>query len=84
MFKTVVLIIIIVLLQRKLLAIYLHHDNSVLTNVFCTQLLGFETVLQLLSANFVVWGWDFTFESNKQKYDIYLFRYISTIYTKCV
>ncbi|KAK0075269.1 hypothetical protein PV325_009280 [Microctonus aethiopoides] len=54
--------------ERKLLAIYLHHDNSVLTNVFCTQLLGFETVLQLLSANFVVWGWDFTFESNKQKF----------------
>ncbi|XP_044589997.1 FAS-associated factor 1 [Cotesia glomerata] len=54
--------------ERKLLAVYLHHDNSVLTNVFCTQLLGCETILQLLSANFVVWGWDFTYESNKQKF----------------
>ncbi|XP_011867105.1 PREDICTED: FAS-associated factor 1 isoform X1 [Vollenhovia emeryi] len=54
--------------ERKLLAIYLHHDNSVLANVFCTQLLGFETVLQLLSANFIVWGWDFTHESNKQRF----------------
>ncbi|XP_063989568.1 FAS-associated factor 1 [Diachasmimorpha longicaudata] len=54
--------------DRKLLAVYLHHDNSVLTNVFCTQLLGCETVLQLLSANFIVWGWDFTHESNMQKF----------------
>lgn len=56
------------MLQRKLLAVYLHHDNSVLANVFCTQLLSCETVLQVLSANFIVWGWDITFESNKQKY----------------
>ncbi|XP_011137643.1 FAS-associated factor 1 isoform X2 [Harpegnathos saltator] len=54
--------------ERKLLAVYLHHDNSVLANVFCTQLLGFETVLQLLSANFIVWGWDITFESNKERF----------------
>ncbi|XP_014207984.1 FAS-associated factor 1 [Copidosoma floridanum] len=54
--------------DRKLLAVYLHHDNSILANVFCTQLLGFETVLQLLSANFVVWGWDCTYESNKQRF----------------
>ncbi|OXU24214.1 hypothetical protein TSAR_001469 [Trichomalopsis sarcophagae] len=54
--------------ERKLLAVYLHHDNSILANVFCTQLLGFETVLQLLSANFVVWGWDCTYESNKQRF----------------
>lgn len=57
----------ILYLQRKLLAVYLHHDNSILTNVFCTQLLGFETVLQLLSANFIVWGWDCTHDSNEQK-----------------
>ena len=54
--------------ERKLLAVYLHHDNSVLANVFCTQLLGFDTVLQLLSANFVTWGWDFTYERNKEKF----------------
>ncbi|XP_025266463.1 FAS-associated factor 1 isoform X2 [Camponotus floridanus] len=54
--------------ERKLLAVYLHHDNSVLANVFCTQLLGFETVLQLLSANFIVWGWDITYESNKERF----------------
>lgn len=62
------------MLQRKLLAVYLHHDNSVLANVCCTQLLSCEAVLQVLSANFIVWGWDITFESNKQKY-IYIFNY---------
>ncbi|XP_043257171.1 FAS-associated factor 1 isoform X2 [Colletes gigas] len=54
--------------ERKLLAVYLHHDNSVLANVFCTQLLGSETVLQVLSANFIVWGWDITYESNRQRF----------------
>ncbi|XP_075216778.1 fas associated factor casp [Lycorma delicatula] len=54
--------------ERRLLAVYLHHDNSVLANVFCAQLLCFESVLQYLHSNFVVWGWDLTFESNKVKF----------------
>lgn len=54
--------------DRKLLAVYLHHDNSVLSNVFCTQLLGCETVQQLLKENFITWGWDFTYENNKDKF----------------
>nr|CAD7456761.1 unnamed protein product [Timema tahoe] len=54
--------------DRRLLAVYLHHDGSVLSNVFCTQLLGFESVLQCLNAHFVVWGWDLTHESNKHKF----------------
>lgn len=51
--------------QRRPLAIYLHHDASVLTNVFCTQLLCSETVVSYLTLNFVSWAWDITFESNK-------------------
>lgn len=54
-----------VCLQRKILALYLHHDSSVLSNVFCTQLLGFESVMQMLENSFVLWGWDITFESNR-------------------
>nr|XP_023019734.1 FAS-associated factor 1 [Leptinotarsa decemlineata] len=53
--------------DKKILAIYLHHDASVLTNVFCTQLLGFESVMQMFEKNFVLWGWDVTFESNRTK-----------------
>lgn len=51
--------------DRKLLAIYLHHDDSVLTNVFCDQLLRCESVMQTLIQNFILYGWDLTYESNK-------------------
>uniref|UniRef100_A0A182IMQ1 Uncharacterized protein n=1 Tax=Anopheles atroparvus TaxID=41427 RepID=A0A182IMQ1_ANOAO len=54
--------------DRKLLAIYLHHDGSVLTNVFCGQLLACESIIQILSENFVLYGWDLTFESNKNMF----------------
>ncbi|CAK1550719.1 unnamed protein product [Leptosia nina] len=50
--------------ERKLLAVYLHHEQSVLSNVFCAQLLGCETVLQTLAANFIVYGWDLTYPDN--------------------
>lgn len=54
--------------DRKILAIYLHHDASVLTNVFCTQLLGFESIMQIIDKHFLLWGWDITFESNRHKF----------------
>lgn len=54
--------------QRKLLAIYLHDDRSVLTNVFCDQLLKCDSVMQTLQHNFVLFGWDLTHESNKHMF----------------
>lgn len=59
-------------MQRKILAIYLHHDSSVLTNVFCTQLLGYESVMQMFETNFILWGWDLTFESNRARLQTYV------------
>ncbi|KAG6456161.1 hypothetical protein O3G_MSEX009595 [Manduca sexta] len=50
--------------ERKLLGVYLHHEQSVLSNVFCAQLLGADAVLQTLSANFIVYGWDLTHPHN--------------------
>lgn len=49
------------------MGIYLHHDASILSNVFCTQLLGVESVMQLIERNFVLWGWDLTFETNRTR-----------------
>jgi len=46
--------------QRKPLLIYLHHDRSILSNVFCSQLLCAESIVNYLSQNFVSWGWDLT------------------------
>ncbi|XP_046388442.1 FAS-associated factor 1 [Ischnura elegans] len=53
--------------ERRLLALYLHHEASVLTNVFCAQLLCAESIISCLTSNFVLWGWDITFESNRNK-----------------
>ncbi|XP_063540863.1 FAS-associated factor 1 [Cydia strobilella] len=50
--------------ERKLLGVYLHHEQSVLANVFCAQLLGCETVLHTLNHNFVLYGWDLTDPDN--------------------
>ncbi|XP_072942828.1 FAS-associated factor 1 isoform X2 [Epargyreus clarus] len=50
--------------ERKLLGVYLHHEQSVLSNVFCAQLLGCDTVLQTLAANFLLYGWDLTHPHN--------------------
>ncbi|XP_041064566.1 FAS-associated factor 1 isoform X3 [Carcharodon carcharias] len=54
--------------DRKLLAIYLHHDDSVLTNVFCSQLLCAESIVSYLSQNFITWAWDMTRESNRARF----------------
>lgn len=47
------------------MAIYLHHEESILTNVFCDCILKYDSTLQTLEHNFVIYGWDLTYESNK-------------------
>uniref|UniRef100_A0A8C0GJ81 Fas associated factor 1 n=1 Tax=Chelonoidis abingdonii TaxID=106734 RepID=A0A8C0GJ81_CHEAB len=54
--------------DRKLLAIYLHHDESVLTNVFCSQMLCAESLVSYLSQNFITWAWDMTKEANRARF----------------
>ncbi|KAK9496792.1 hypothetical protein O3M35_012985 [Rhynocoris fuscipes] len=54
--------------ERRMLGIYLHHDGSVLTNVFCTEVLGSESVLQMFTNNFVLWGWDLTNTENRNMF----------------
>ncbi|KAF5901476.1 FAS-associated factor 1, partial [Clarias magur] len=51
--------------DRKLLAIYLHSDDSVLSNVFCSQMMCAESIVSYLSQNFITWAWDVTKEANK-------------------
>ncbi|XP_073449665.1 FAS-associated factor 1 isoform X1 [Aquarana catesbeiana] len=54
--------------DRKLLAIYLHHDESVLANVFCSQMLCAESIVSYLSQNFITWAWDMTREANRARF----------------
>ena len=53
--------------SRKLLAVYLHHDGSVSSNVFCSQVLCDISIVDYLSNNFIMWGWDLTHEANKAR-----------------
>ena len=53
--------------QRRLLAIYLHHDGSILTNVFCSQILCSTAIREYFGQHFVMWAWDVTLERNKAK-----------------
>ncbi|XP_077981090.1 FAS-associated factor 1-like [Glandiceps talaboti] len=53
--------------DRKLLAIYIHHDNSVQSNVFCSQVLCSDTIVSYLNSNFINWAWDITGDENKAK-----------------
>ncbi|KAL1022433.1 hypothetical protein UPYG_G00027560 [Umbra pygmaea] len=53
--------------DRKLLAIYLHNDESVLSNVFCSQMMCADSIVSYLSQNFITWAWDVTKEVNKAR-----------------
>ncbi|XP_070070795.1 FAS-associated factor 1-like [Drosophila takahashii] len=46
--------------KKKILAIYLHHDDSILTNIFCHRVLKAEKILNVLKHNFIVYGVDLT------------------------
>ena len=50
-----------------MLAVYFHHDSSVLANVFCTQALCADSVCSFLNENFVNFGWDLTYSTNKTR-----------------
>lgn len=54
--------------ERRLLAVYLHHEESVLSNIFCSEVLCFDSIVQTLSANFVVWGWDVTSDGAREMF----------------
>ncbi|KAI8036289.1 FAS-associated factor 1 isoform X1 [Drosophila gunungcola] len=54
--------------ERKLLAIYLHHGKSIVVNVFCDQLMKHESIIQTFKEKFVLYGWDMTYESNKDMF----------------
>ncbi|KAM3915405.1 FAS-associated factor 1 [Leptodactylus fuscus] len=70
--------------DRKLLAIYLHHDESVLTNVFCSQMLCAETIVSYLSQNFITWAWDFTREANRARFLTLCTRHFGSVVTQTI
>ncbi|CAF4955675.1 unnamed protein product, partial [Rotaria sp. Silwood1] len=51
---------------RRPLAIYLHNDQSVCANVFCSQVLSADSILEYLANNYVLWAWDVTYDGNQK------------------
>ncbi|XP_069498321.1 FAS-associated factor 1 [Ambystoma mexicanum] len=70
--------------DRKLLAIYLHHDESVLANVFCSQMLCAESIVSYLSQNFITWAWDMTKESNRARFLTMCTRHFGSVVAQTV
>ena len=50
-----------------MLAVYVHHDKSVQSNVFCSQLLCADSIVSFLNQNFVTWAWDVTSLKNRER-----------------
>ncbi|XP_017109015.2 FAS-associated factor 1-like [Drosophila bipectinata] len=54
--------------NKKLLAIYLHHCDSILTNIFCHNVLKNEMIQWIFKKLFIVYGWDLTKETKGESH----------------
>ncbi|KAM8890586.1 FAS-associated factor 1 [Synchiropus picturatus] len=70
--------------ERKLLAIYLHNDDSVLSNVFCSQMLCADSIVSYLGQNFITWAWDITKEANKSRLLTICTRHFGSVVTQTI
>lgn len=52
--------------ERRPLVLYLHQEPG--ASIFCTQALCSEAVVSYLTLNFLVWPWDLTLPSNKDRF----------------
>ena len=53
--------------NRKPLFIYIHHDASILSNIFSSVLLCSESVVSYLTANYLTWAWDVTCSKHRDQ-----------------
>ncbi|KAF1385719.1 hypothetical protein EPR50_G00098660 [Perca flavescens] len=70
--------------DRKLLAIYLYNDDSVLGNVFCSQMMCADSIVAYLSQNFITWAWDVTKEANKARLLTMCTRHFGSVVTQTI
>jgi hypothetical protein len=62
------------MLQRKMLALVVANDLSVLEHIFCENQLCNDMIVDILDTNFVTWAWDVTSEVNKRRYRVNVLR----------
>ncbi|CAF1229144.1 unnamed protein product [Adineta steineri] len=53
--------------KRRPVLVYIYDDKSMLNNIFCQTIFCSEIIIDYLLENYIVWPWDITFISNKNK-----------------
>ncbi|CAF3673327.1 unnamed protein product [Rotaria sordida] len=56
-----------VIKEHRPVLVYIHHDRSIFSNIFCLNIFCSEIIIEYLLENYIVWPWDITFELNKNK-----------------
>ena len=54
--------------SRRPVAVYLHHDRSISSNIFCQRILCSEQIAAFLSNNYLTWAWDMTLPTNNTRF----------------
>ena len=54
--------------DRRPVAVYLHHDRSISSNIFCQRTLCNGDIANYLSANYLTWAWDMTMPTNTTRF----------------
>ncbi|CAF2642727.1 unnamed protein product [Rotaria sp. Silwood2] len=53
--------------DRKPVLVYIHHDKTLLSHIFCSNILCCNSIIKYLNENYIVWPWDISSESNRTK-----------------
>ena len=56
------------LLDRRPIAVYLHHDMSISSNIFCEKILCSKPISDFLTNNYLTWAWDMTMPTNTTRF----------------
>ena len=56
------------LLDRRPVAVYLHHDRSISSNIFCEKILCSKPISDFLTNNYLTWAWDMTMPTNTTRF----------------
>ncbi|CAF1376189.1 unnamed protein product [Adineta ricciae] len=54
--------------ERLPVLVYLHNEDSIDSNVFCSKIFCSEIIIDYLAHNYIVWCWDITNELNRNKF----------------
>ncbi|CAF4095665.1 unnamed protein product, partial [Adineta steineri] len=56
-----------IIAERRPVLVYIHNDRNVFSNIFCSKIFCSEIIIDYLLNNYIVWPWDVTDESNRNK-----------------